>query len=108
MTVLTEPEVAQALTTWFTHTQWLPFTESERADISGPGHQDKFAFVAAVNAFDTDVDPDPPVMGDITPDQVDHQWAIVTQNADEEVRIRIVEEGSEEGAVLVTTIWGVR
>lgn len=108
MTVLTNEEVAQTLTTWFTETQWLPFSESERADITGPGHQDKFAFVTAVNAFDTDMDPESPVMGDIAPDQVEHEWAIVTQNVDDDIRIRIVGEGSEEGAVPVTTIWGVR
>lgn len=94
------------LTLWWDERTWYPFTESESADITGPGHQDPAVFVAAVCAYDKACggpgdDPNQHHVND-----VGHRWALFEGDPDEP-SLRLVPEGTP-GAVPVTTIWGIR
>ena len=93
----------KALTFWYDNEHWFPFVESETADITGPGHQDKAAFAEMVNAYDQlCVGADD--VGWATGDDVQWRWAVLDVEAE---RFELVAEGTP-GAVPVTCMWGVR
>lgn len=106
--ILTEPDAARELTCWYDSTLWLPFVESDTADVTGPGHQDKRAFCAAVHQIDRahwhEIEGSQPSEHD--PAEVAHVWALVEER-DGEVFVRLADEMTP-GALPVTTIWGVR
>lgn len=92
------------LTTWFDETRWFPFVEDENGNITGPGHQDKEAFVKAVDAYDS------LCTGNTWVDVADavavaHEYVRQSDKNSDYIRIC---RPSDEGAVPVTTYWGQR
>lgn len=83
-----------------------PFVESDNADITGLGHQDKAEFAAAVNRYDAECNGDDWVdeADPWTADYVGHAWVLVDRAAE---TLYWVDEGTP-GATAVTTLWGQR
>lgn len=91
-----------SLTVWMDDTHWFPFTESDRCDITGPGHQDPQAFVEQVRAYDEYLIGDEAEAMDTQ--SVRHQWILI--NVEDECFETA--DSQTPGAIPVTTIWGVR
>lgn len=104
--ILTRHEADKKLTMWFDKTLWLPFIESDDGDITGPGHQNKEAFASTVTEWDKMCWNDP----DMNPwdsQIVSHHWVIVTSDEHGEIDYNLCDPDTE-GAVPVTTMWGIR
>lgn len=96
------------MTTWWTGTTWLPFVESDRGDITGPGHQDKAAFAAQVTAYDEDCGGEPLNESfKTTADDVDHRWVTLVVGEDGDWSATTVTKDTPF-ATPVTTVWGKR
>lgn len=99
-------DAASALTIWFDEHTWLPFAESERADITSPGHWDKGVFIEMIYAYDRKTaGPDDDLSAHGRED-VAHTWALVTV-IDGDVHVREAPQ-STPGAIPTTIIWGSR
>lgn len=88
------------LTFWYDETHWFPFIEDEDCNITGPGHQDKEVFAAAVRSYDRLCGVEDG--GADTASDVTHQWVIPRGE-----RLIPCTEASPE-SIPVTTIWGAR
>lgn len=95
-----------SLTMRWDATHWFPFVEDENANITGPGHQDKAAFAASVNQYDTVTNGEAmPQREQWTADDVSHTWVI----RDPENSERLLGADAEQpGALPVTCLWGKR
>lgn len=84
----------------------FPFAEDENCNITGWWHQDREMFADGINRYDQATDPDGYSTEDAwEADDIAHQW--VVQHPTDDERLVPVSEGTE-GAVPVTTLWGVR
>lgn len=104
MTELTRTEAPSEMTMWATRTLWVPFVEDENANITGPGHQDKAVFAAAVENYDFIMSGLPSI---IPVDDVAHRWVVAQADEDGEWSCSAV-PAETPGAIPVTTVWGVR
>lgn len=93
-------KAAEAMTAWWDDTTWLPFVEAENCNITGPGHQDKFAFSIAVNRWEKSCGGE----GEWGFDDIDHLWVVPDEDWES---WRRVPEGTPS-AIPVTCIWGQR
>lgn len=94
---------ASMLTLWVDETHWFPFTESEDANITGPGHQDPELFVRNVQLYDRLISMDDDVEK-MPIESVSHRWVLLDI---EKERLKQV-PGGTLGAIPVTTIWNAR
>lgn len=104
--ILPRWSVPETMTMWYDEEMWLPFIETENADIIGPGHQDKEAFAALVNFYDSYASGDL-LPGECNADNVAHSWAVVYDYENKGYYF-VPCDKDDENAVAVTTIWGVR
>lgn len=93
------------LTLQFDADHWFPFVEDENCNITGPLHQDRKAFAAAVNRYDEVCSGNPYPESEQWDDTVvNHRW--VRLDADGE-KFATVQAGNPD-AFPVTTLWGQR
>lgn len=90
-----------------------PFTESESADITGLGHQDKAEFAAAVNRYDAAMNGGPyPEDEQWDESYIAHRWAVLGEHLGEPALFAVVDgervTEATPGAVAITTLWGQR
>lgn len=104
--VLNPWDAANGFTMWYDDTLWLPFMEDENCNITGPGHQDKTAFAALVNHYDSYASGED-LSDEWGPEDIFHGWAVSYENEYGEYYFYPCKK-DEPGAVPVTTLWGAR
>lgn len=107
--VLRPYEAAKEFTMWFTETMWLPFVEDENCNITGPGHQNKEAFIQMVNDYDREAagDLDRAEQEILTSEVVSHAYGMLFENESGDLWCKPT-ASHDPGAVPITTVWGVR
>lgn len=94
-------DAAEAMTTWWDDTTWLPFVEAENCNITGPGHQHKTSFAMAVNMWEWGC-------GATDARWTEHDVAHLWVTSKDDWQTWHVAPCDAVGAVPVTCIWGKR
>ena len=100
------PDLREAFSTQYDDEHLFPFVEDENCNITGYGHQDKAEFAAAINRYDEVCNGEPyPEDEQFDASFIGHAWVTIDPSDDE--RLHVCTAGAE-GAIPVTTMWGVR